>query len=596
MHETSLNARVRSHLGNAQTAHTVHRSFPDWQTADIAIACLEFWAERGAEVTRFAGDPLLLCDPRNDTDAPIAPPVLQQVEVPGEPSCHGLREGLALIDLDGIPAIAACRWEHEPQRYEIVVVSVDLGAAQRLLDELTAFAEQRRPLTSSLLARVAASLNTRLRKHLGDDVVPSVLMHAFPEYQIANVAIQAKAFFDELGAEFTGAGNKQGGFTSFGREIDLTALLQAAEIDAFGRFDGFEHTPPAFEQFDAGGGPTRPGLREGLVLLHFEGEPLVVYCVRQDAGHSEYHVTVVARDTSVASRLLDAFLQFVRRHSIFRGRLIRPDIDYRDRVSNAEILPFAEVGWQDVVLPDAMRLSIERDILAYIRAADALAANGIDPKRGILLHGPPGTGKTFVCKLLAAELEGFTTILVTGANLSRPEGAFALARQLAPALLLFEDVDLVAKDREATGYPAALGGLLNELDGVPKGDRVYAVFTTNRLDVLEGALAQRPGRVDVIIGFPSPTPTLRRRLVTLYAGKAHVDAADIDWIVEHTDGVTPAFLREFMKEAVFTAIRTGAVDDHGIAVVERVHVTETLEHFEALRREHGADRILGFRG
>jgi SpoVK/Ycf46/Vps4 family AAA+-type ATPase len=311
--------------------------------------------------------------------------------------------------------------------------------------------------------------------------------------------------------------------------------------------------------------------------------------------HDEYRVTVVARDATRAQRVLSAFVAHARVHSIFRGRLLRPEIDFTGKVTEAEVLPFSDVGWEQVVLPAALRTRIQRDALDYIRAADHLSANDVHPKRNFLFYGPPGTGKTFVCKLLATELRGFTSILVTGDNLARPEAAFALARSLTPSLLFFEDVDLVAKERDGNPFLMALGGLLNELDGLARDERVYIVFTTNRLGVLEEALAQRPGRVDVIVGFPLPEPALRRRLLLLYAGAARVTEADVDWVVERTEGATPAFLREFMKEAVFTAIRGGTVDHAGIATVEHRHVVETFERCAELGRDHGADRILGFR-
>jgi AAA+ superfamily predicted ATPase len=423
-----------------------------------------------------------------------------------------------------------------------------------------------------------------------------VLAHAFPEYQIANVSIQVKDFFDRLGAEFTGIGAACGlDFARLRGREDPLALLKPATLDHFGRFEGYDQTAPAFEQVEVGAALARLGLRAGVVLFRFQDAPMFVCCSRQDTMHDEYRFTVVARDVTRAQRLLAAFLEHERAHSIFRGRLIRPEIDYGDRVTEAEILPFADVRWEQVVLPDALRQRIARDVLEYVHAARALIANDVEPRRSILFHGPPGTGKTFVCKLLATELRGFTSVLITGENLLRPEAAFALARSLAPALLFFEDVDLVARDRDGTRSPTALSGLLNELDGLPRSERIYVVFTTNRLDVLEEALAQRPGRVDVIVGFPLPEAPLRQRLVRLYAGKAAVDQAEVDWVVERTDGVTPAFLREFMKEAVFTAIRAGAVDGHGIATVGRTHLTETFDRFAEIRREHGADRILGFR-
>ena len=593
----TLNERVRAHLGGSEAPYVIHRTFPDYLAGDVAIAIKEYLNGLTAEVLRFSGDPLTLFQTQNRAVQRIAPPVLEQLEVPGERLCQGLREGLALFRFKGVPMIAYCRWEDaHPQSYSISIVARSLDGAEQVLSEFSAFAESRRAITSALFARVAGSLNARLRAHLGDGEVPSVLTHAFPQYQITNISIQVKDFFDRLGAEFTGIGAAHGlDFTGFRGGTDPLALLKPAAIDRFGHFEGYDQMAPAFEQIEIDGASTRLGLREGVTLFRFEDVPMFACGRRSDGMHQEYQLTIVARELSRAQRVLNAFLAHERANSILRGRLIRPEIDYSDRVRQAEILPFAEVGWDQVVLPKQLRQRIERDVLEYIRAADRLTANDIPPKRSVLFHGPPGTGKSFMCKLLATELRGFTSVLITGDNLRRPEAAFALARSFAPALLFFEDVDLVAKDRDGTPCPMALGGLLNELDGLPQSDRIYVVFTTNRLDVLEEALAQRPGRVDMIVGFPLPEAPLRRRLIRLYAGTAGVDDADVEWVVERTDGVTPAFLREFMKEAVFTAIRAGTVDEHGIATVGRCHLAETFERFAEIRREHGADRILGFR-
>ena len=597
MHRRTLNARVRAHLGGNEVPHVIHRTFPEYLAGDVAIASKEYLIGLAAEVVRFSGDPLTLFQGRSRSVQLIGSPILEQVEVPGERSRQGLREGLALFRFEGVPMIAYCRWEAaHPQHYSINILARDLNPAEHVLNDFSAFAESRRAITSALFARVAGSLNARLRAHLGDGETPSVLTHAFPEYQIANISIQIRDFFDHLGAEFTGIGAAHGlDFTGFRGGVDPLTLLKPAAIDRFGRFEGYDPTAPVFDQIGVDGLSPRLGLREGVILFRFEEVPMFACCRRTDGVHEEYGLTIVARDIMRAQRVLNAFLEHDRAHSIFRGRLIRPEIDYGDRVSQAEILPSAGVGWDQVVLPEQLRHRIERDVLQYIRTADGLTANDIPPKRSVLFHGPPGTGKTFMCKLLATELRGFTSVLITGDNLRRPEAAFALARSLTPALLFFEDVDLVAKDRDGTPCPMALGGLLNELDGLPRSDLIYVVFTTNRLHVLEEALAQRPGRVDMIVGFPLPEAPLRGRLIRLYAGAAGVDDTDVEWVVERTGGVTPAFLREFMKEAVFTAIRAGAVDEHGIATVGRGHLAETFERFAEIRREHGADRILGFR-
>ena len=575
----------------------IQRTYPEYVAADIAIAMKEFLAQLGAEVFRFSGDPLTLLDGDAAPVRQIAPPLLQQIEVPGGSARQGIGEGLACLSYEGTPMLAYCCQQRDaPQQYHISVLAHDVAGAQQLLEAFSTFADGRRTVTSKLFGQVADSLNSRVRAHMGEGAEPGVITKSFPEYQIANISIQTKEFLEGLGAEFTGAGAAQDSlrFMHAGGWEPLE-LLKPANIDEYGQFTGYRQTAAAFEQIDIQRESRRLGLRAGIALFRYAGAPMFAYCRREGRMQEEYLITVVARDVAAAQRLLDDFVRHERAHSILRGRLLRPRVDYTERVTQAEILPFTDVGWDRVVLPERLRRRIERDVIGFIRAAPALAANGIEPKRSFLFHGPPGTGKTFICKLLATELRGFTSVLVAGDDLRRPGGPFALARSLQPALLFFEDVDLVASERDGNPFPTALGGLLNELDGLPPNELLYVVFTTNRLNVLEEALAQRPGRVDMIIGFPLPDPALRRRLIALYGGASRVCEVDVDWIVDHTEGVTPAFLREFTKETVFTAIEEGSVDDHGIALVQRAHVEAAFDHFAEIRKEHAADRILGFR-
>lgn len=563
----------------------------------MAIVVRDFFAAYSAEVLAFSGDPLSLFEPRAKATRLIGSPVLEQIDVPGARGHQGLREGLAVFRFEDAPLVVYCRWERtQPQEYRVSVLARDVDSASRMLDAFSAFLATRRAITASLFARVDASLNERLRRHMGDGSTPHVVTHTFPTYRIADASIQIRDFFHELGALFTGIGTAyQGGIATMRWTEDPLALLEPATVDRWGRFDGFEQTAPVFEQIDVDAASRRLALRSGIVLFHFDGEPMFASCGRSDGMHEECRLTVVARDADKAAAALDAFLDHERAHSILRGRLIRPQIAYGSEINRAEVLPSSSVDWSQVVLPDALQRVIVRDVLGYIRAAEPLAANGIDPRRSFLFHGPPGVGKTYLCRLLANELRGFTSVLIAGNNLQYPEGAFALARSLAPAVLFFEDVDLVAKDRDGTPYPTALGGLLNELDGLAAGERIYVVFTTNRLDVLEPALAQRPGRVDTIVRLPLPEAPLRDRLIRVYGQRAAIEDDDVEWIVQRTDGVTPAFLREFMKEAVYTAICAGDVEPSGIARIARRHLDDTFRHFERIRHDHGADRILGFR-
>jgi ATP-dependent 26S proteasome regulatory subunit len=234
----------------------------------------------------------------------------------------------------------------------------------------------------------------------------------------------------------------------------------------------------------------------------------------------------------------------------------------------------------EVVLPEALLRDVERHTVAIGRRADELRAAGRHLKRGLLLHGPPGTGKTHTVRWLAGELAGSTTIVLSGGALGVAGPVCRLARELAPSLVVLEDVDLVAEERTmhgAAGY--VLFELLNELDGMADDADVAVVLTTNRPDLLEPALAARPGRVDLAVEVPLPDETCRRRLLELYASGLTLELARPDEVVARTAGVTASFFRELMRQAALEAT-DGAAAAEGV-VVRDEHVAAALDRLLA---------------
>ena len=135
------------------------------------------------------------------------------------------------------------------------------------------------------------------------------------------------------------------------------------------------------------------------------------------------------------------------------------------------------------------------------------------------MHGPPGTGKTHTVRYLTGRLAGVTIILLTGQSIRFIEQAAALARRLQPSMVVLEDVDLVAADRDYTpGGNPLLFSLLDAMDGVGADADVTFVLTTNRAGILETALADRPGRVDLAVEIPRPDARCRKRLPGRAAG------------------------------------------------------------------------------
>jgi ATP-dependent 26S proteasome regulatory subunit len=128
---------------------------------------------------------------------------------------------------------------------------------------------------------------------------------------------------------------------------------------------------------------------------------------------------------------------------------------------------------------------------------------------------------------LARACPDYTAIVLTGRNLSLVRQSCRLARLLAPSIVILEDVDLIAVERRENFHAPLLHDLLEEMDGLGRKTDCIFLLTTNRPEVLEPALASRPGRVDQAIFFPLPDVNCRRRLFGLFLGAETVSSIGI---------------------------------------------------------------------
>jgi ATP-dependent 26S proteasome regulatory subunit len=152
-------------------------------------------------------------------------------------------------------------------------------------------------------------------------------------------------------------------------------------------------------------------------------------------------------------------------------------------------------------------------------------------------------------------MPGRTTILLSGQAAPTLGQAAAIARSLQPAMLVLEDVDLVAMERTLPGMGSnpLLFQLLNEMDGLDEDADVIFVLTTNRVELLEPALAARPGRIDQAVEIRLPDPACRRRLLDRYLQGMTTDVGDVEDVIERTEGVSAAFLKELGRRAALIA-------------------------------------------
>lgn len=202
----------------------------------------------------------------------------------------------------------------------------------------------------------------------------------------------------------------------------------------------------------------------------------------------------------------------------------------------------------------------------------ASAVNAARCYRGKVLSG---TGKTHTIRYLASNLPDHTTLIITAAQVGLLAHYMNLARQLQPALVVIEDVDLIARDRDNMGGPceeSLLNALLNEMDGLKQDADILFDLTTNRPEQLEGALASRPGRIDQAIEVPLPDEIGRNKLIQLSGSGLPVGDAVVGEAARRTKGVSAAFIKELMRR-----IAQASIARDGGTTVEVDDIDEALD-------------------
>ncbi len=276
-------------------------------------------------------------------------------------------------------------------------------------------------------------------------------------------------------------------------------------------------------------------------------------------GPPECRIEILAAQQATAVAVRGEIERLMREHDVLRGQVLSFGVSEHRGNEFLSFLPRPDLTAEQVILPAGVLDSIERHVISVTSQAARLTAAGQHLKRGLLLHGFPGTGKTHTVRYLMSRMTGCTVILMTGRAMGYIEQAATLARRLQPSMLVLEDVDLIAQDRsfDPDSTPL-LFSLLDAMDGVGADADVTFVLTTNRAEVLERALVDRPGRVDLAVEIPKPDAQARERLLRLYAGRLALDA-NLAPVIAATEGATASFIKELLRRAVLAAFR--ASDD-----------------------------------
>lgn len=302
------------------------------------------------------------------------------------------------------------------------------------------------------------------------------------------------------------------------------------------------------------------------IYLVADGDVRTAVLVRgsEERGPQQDVVVEIASSApGQARRLLAHLRELAVEHNVYRGRVIAfgGEVFGPARAALLSFHPRPSLAREHLVLPAGLLDGVERQIIGVARHRDLLLAHGQHLKRGVLLYGAPGVGKTHTIRYLMGSLPDTTVLMLSANMLHRIREACSVARALAPSLLIVEDVDLIGEDRGVHQASPLLFQLLNEMDGLGEDVDVTFVLTTNRVEVLEPALAARPGRIDHAVEIPMPDADGRRRLLAVYRGGLDLRLAEPERVVERTEGVTASFIKELLRRAALNAADELAAGD-----------------------------------
>ena len=321
--------------------------------------------------------------------------------------------------------------------------------------------------------------------------------------------------------------------------------------------------PPEYEEVDIGEDEPVRCLKNALWLLdRGSSRHAVLLTQTVEYGpcglirHLVFQVATVNDPEGLrfAQEFFDHLEKGVVAAASYRGKVL--SLEGGDRYSGQgvgiTVHKLRKVERNQVILPAETLDLLDRNVLRFVARRSKLHDFGLATKKGILFYGPPGTGKTHTVHYLAGALLGHTTLLITAEQVGSLAEYMALARLLQPSVVVVEDVDLIARERTEMDVQrmVLLHKLLNEMDGLREDAEILFILTTNRPELLEAALASRPGRIDQAIEFPLPGEDGREKLVRLYSYGIDVPEDVLQIIVNKTEGVSGAFIKELMRRSI----------------------------------------------
>jgi len=291
------------------------------------------------------------------------------------------------------------------------------------------------------------------------------------------------------------------------------------------------------------------------------------YVLLRQHGNNQEFITTVPPELM---EKIQANSRVAINNSLTIVRVLDRSVDVRAKVM--ELIEAPDVSYEQVGGLESQIQEIKETVELPLTNPEIFKDIGIEPPRGVLLYGLPGTGKTMIAKAVAHESKA-TFIHMSGSELVHKfigEGAqlvrdiFQMAREKAPSIIFIDEIDAVGSIRTHDGTTGSaevnrtMMQLLAEMDGFRTRGDIKIIAATNRIDILDPALL-RPGRFDRIIEIPMPSAAGRLKILEIHSRKMKTEEdVDLIEIVKITEEASGADLHAIVVEAGMNALRRGA--------------------------------------
>ena len=299
--------------------------------------------------------------------------------------------------------------------------------------------------------------------------------------------------------------------------------------------------PSALSAYFAAGHLAPPPLvvRLGESFAFSDGPRLQVYTAAGDRAHGVAVIESIMADAEGAKNL-------------FRGRGLTAT---ENNGLVLEVTELPAVTRANVIVPASVWSEIDLNIAAVTTHRELMTKLGLGVRRGVLLAGPPGVGKTVISQVIANELLGAFTVIIVDARAGQSAlaGVYKEARSLGPTLIVLEDIDLIVGDRRKSGDTRALSEFLAVMDTDPSAP-ILTLASTNDVGALDAA-SIRTARFDSIIEIRYPTGDAAAQILSTYLdGVPGGESVDVRTVAAHfSTDISGADIREIVRRTVLAS-------------------------------------------